>query len=260
MKNPDHHPTQPGKHQEEYLPSALSFEADAMSGYLRLPEIKRLVHRIASTQNEDPYKSLVILSEYPGEGRSFLVSLLALAYASILKSRVLILDTVSQTRESSFHSSSIIRDASSLQEAPGSRDDDSQFRGVTGVDLIATRAMQPSGLVRSHTSNQTNGTSKTFQTSDVALLQTAEFLMKPFIAALSPSYDLILLDTCAMSAVSGDNFDPLVLARQIERAVLLLSPGSRNRGTAQTIKKRLDQEGVSLMGVIHNNFLTKGKG
>jgi Mrp family chromosome partitioning ATPase len=119
--------------------------------------------------------------------------------------------------------------------------------------------MQPSGIVASNDQTQNNGSSKTFQTSDVALLQTAEFLMKPFIAALSPSYDLILLDTCAMSAVSGDHFDPLVLARQIERAVLLLSPASRKRGTTQKIKKRLDQEGISLMGIIHNNFLAKGK-
>jgi Mrp family chromosome partitioning ATPase len=118
--------------------------------------------------------------------------------------------------------------------------------------------MQPSGIVAPD--NQTaDGPSKTFQSGDVSLLQTAEFLMKPFIAALSPSYDLILLDTCAMSSVSGDHFDPLVLARQIERAVLLLSPNSCNRGTAQTIKKRLDQEGISLMGVIHNNFLPKGR-
>lgn len=259
MKETDLHPTDKKHSPEAHLPSALTFEADAMGSYLRLPEIKRLVHRIASTQNEAPYKSLVILSEYPGEGRSFLVSLLALAYASILKSRVLILDTVSQTRESSFHASSIIRDSTSSHEAPPARDDDSQFRGITGVDLIATRAMQPSGIATPHHQTQNNGSSKTFQTSDVALLQTAEFLMKPFIAALSPSYDLILLDTCAMSAVSGDHFDPLVLARQIERAVLLLSPNSRNRGTAQTIKRRLDQEGISLMGVIHNNFLVKGK-
>jgi len=259
MKETDLHPIEPGHHQGGNLPSALTFEAETMGGYLRLPEIKRLVHRIASTQNEDPYKSLVILSEYPGEGRSFLVSLLALAYASILKSRVLILDTVSQTRESSFHSSSVIRDSSLAQEPPGNREDDSQLRGITGVDLIATRAMQPSGIVSSDPQMKTDGASKAFQTSDVALLQTAEFLMKPFIAALSPSYDLILLDTCAMASVSGDHFDPLVLARQIERAVLLLSPSSRNRGTAETIKKRLDQEGISLMGVIHNNFLPKGR-
>jgi hypothetical protein len=117
--------------------------------------------------------------------------------------------------------------------------------------------MQPSGIVAPDAERADNRSSKTFQSSDVALLQTAEFLMKPFIAALSPSYDLILLDTCAMSSVSGDHFDPMVLARQIERAVLLLSPDSRNRGTAQVIKKRLDQESISLMGVIHNNFLVK---
>jgi Mrp family chromosome partitioning ATPase len=257
MKKNDIHPTDQEQQQRVDLPSALTFEADAMGGYLRLPEIKRLVHRIASTQNETPYKSLIILSEYPGEGRSFLVSLLALAYASILKSRVLILDTVSQTKQSSFHSSSIIRDLSFAPEPPSGRDDDSQFRGITGVDLIATRSMQPSGIVASDNQTLRNGSSKTFQSSDVALLQTAEFLMKPFIAALSPSYDLILLDTCAMNSVSGDHFDPLVLARQIERAVLLLSPSSRNRGTAQIIKKRLDQDGISLMGVIHNNFLVK---
>jgi len=258
MKKNDLQPVIQKNIQEQNLPSTLAFEADAMGNYLRLPEIKRLVHRIATSQNEDPYKSLIVLSEYPGEGRSFLVSLLALAYASILKSRVLILDTVSQSRESSFHSSSVIRDLSFSPESQSIKEDDPSFRGITGVDLIATRSMQPSATAGADSqAAMKTSASKTFQSSDVALLQTAEFLMKPFIAALSPSYDLILLDTCAMSIVSGDNFDPLVLARQIERAALLLSPRSRNRGVAQAIKKRIDQESISLMGVIHNNFLIK---
>src|SRR5262249_44057334 len=76
---------------------------EVLSDYIRDPRFKRLFDQVASAQARGCLKSLAVLSGYPGEGKTFLVSVLALGYATFLRRRVLILDTISQTRNESFY-------------------------------------------------------------------------------------------------------------------------------------------------------------
>jgi Mrp family chromosome partitioning ATPase len=226
---------------------------DSFDEYLRLPEIKRLVHRIASTQKESPYSSLIVLSEFQGEGRSFLISLIARAYALLLKSRVLIIDTVANNRNFSSHLTTVVRNSSQNQNELYHLDDPI-LRGLSGVDLVVTKEISPAGGPAENQSNH-EPPEEAESSYKISPIETAEFLMKQFISALSPSYDLILLDTCPMNNVTSEHFDPLMLARQIDRSLLLLSPRSRNRRIAFKITQRLQQEEIQLMGIVHNHFL-----
>jgi hypothetical protein len=172
---------------------------------------------------------------------------------------------VSKNKEDSFHFGSIRHDNINSKfnlKDPLHSDHfaDTSHQRNTGVDLIITRSLVPaSHNYLPHTEQTDESSTNNYRSGEVELIQTVEFLMKPFITGLSNSYDLILLDTCAMSSSCGELFDPLVLARQIERAVLLLSPLSRNKGASQKIQNRLEQERVSLMGVINNRYSTFSK-
>ncbi len=64
--------------------------------YLRLGEIKRLVHRFNDQVNQHQAKAVSITSLQPGEGRTFLVAVLAIGQALFLKKKVLVIDASSQ--------------------------------------------------------------------------------------------------------------------------------------------------------------------
>src|SRR6185295_2490579 len=65
--------------------------------YVRFTEVKRLIHQVHSVQKKKGAKTIAILSLRPGEGKTFLVSALALGYAMLLKKKVLIVDATTQT-------------------------------------------------------------------------------------------------------------------------------------------------------------------
>lgn len=214
------------------------FGADALSYYLRLPQTKRLVHRLTVAQQEIGFTSVSVVSLFPREGRTFFVSLIALAYATVLKRRVLILDTISQSKEDSFHLSAVMKEQNAQ---PDSRDNlqNVALQDSSGVDLVATRAL------RGEISNKHR---------NISPLQTAEFLMQPFLKALTPSYDLILLDTCAIRAVTGDHFDPLVLSRQVDQVITLVSAQSASEEALIELHNQLSKAEVPLLGYVRNEF------
>jgi Mrp family chromosome partitioning ATPase len=214
------------------------FGADALSYYLRLPQTKRLVHRLTVAQEDMGFTSVSVVSLFPREGRTFFVSLVALAYATVLKRRVLILDTISQSKEDSFHLSAVMKEHTShpdIQDAMHSV----PLQDSSGVDLVATRALR--GELGSKNRN-------------ISPLQTAEFLMQPFLKALAPSYDLILLDTCAIRAVTGDHFDPLVLSRQVDQVITLVSAQSASEEALIELHNQLSKAEVPLLGYVRNEF------
>jgi Mrp family chromosome partitioning ATPase len=219
------------------------FTAEQLGTYLRLPEIKRLIHRLVSAQHEHNFTSLAIVSLLPKEGRTFVVSLIALAYATVLKKRVLILDTVSQNREASLHLATVMRESATPINQTGDGLEP-KLQDACGVDLVATRSLRPEGKNMTTANNA----------ESVSPLQTAEFLMQPFLTALAPSYDIILLDTCPLENVTADHFDPLVLARQVDQVIGLVSPLSTSRDRLMQLNDQLQQAQISLLGIVRNFY------
>jgi hypothetical protein len=82
--------------------------------YIRLPHYKRLLEKVVTQQEEAGVKSITVMSMYPQEGRTFFISVLALGYALFLRKRVLIMDTVHQTRAESYFLSRVIEAEASI--------------------------------------------------------------------------------------------------------------------------------------------------
>jgi Mrp family chromosome partitioning ATPase len=67
--------------------------------YLQHAQFKRLLSQIRSAEEVAGVRSIAIMSEFPREGKTFFTSVLALGYASLLKRRVAIVDTVTPRRK-----------------------------------------------------------------------------------------------------------------------------------------------------------------
>lgn len=62
--------------------------------YLQHAQFKRLLSQVRTAEERAGVRSIALLSEFPREGRTFFTSVLALGYASLLRRRVAIVDTV----------------------------------------------------------------------------------------------------------------------------------------------------------------------
>jgi len=217
--------------------------------YIRHPEFKRLLNQVMMAQKEKGFSSVTILSEFPQEGRTFFISALALGYATYLDKKVLIMDTISQTKDESFYFGHILGKESDLIF---SYDNDSDAKGGV-VDLIATKNLcRRVRLEHEGESLDVIRQDSLLPYSEEELYENVDFRIREFINTLKQTYDLILLDTCPLSRASKFQLDPMILAKQAEASILLTSQQSVSRQRLSVIKNELELSRVEILGTIYN--------
>jgi Mrp family chromosome partitioning ATPase len=198
--------------------------------YIRYSEFKRLLGQLAMMVDRDGMKTIAVLSEHSGEGKTFLVSAMALGYASLLDRRVLIVDTVVRNEGHSLFLKKIYEEQ--LEYAP--------FLG--GPKTHVTRMIE---LISPE------------QREEDDSVDTADFRIGTYVNSIKDNYDLILVDTCALSASNKRNIDPVIVARQADASILITSDRSMNRESLQRVKGVMAQWHVRIVGVIHNAGIGK---
>jgi hypothetical protein len=81
---------------------------------------------------------------------------------------------------------------------------------------------------------------------------TAEFQLGNLITAMAPSYDLILVDTCALRAARRAALDPIVLAKQTDGVLVVTTKETLGREALVRIKAQLGQSRLRVFGTIFN--------
>lgn len=193
--------------------------------YVRTTPVKRLINKILAEQQRTEFYSLSALSEYPGEGRTFLVSAVALGYAVFLNKRVLVIDTTHQEETARAYLGPVLSRGQFSEK---------KETGVPGVvDVVTTKTL---------------GSFADGQNSHIA-----DFGMRAYIESVRSDYDLVLLDTCALSCADLESFDPLILAEQTDQSILITSKRSLKRELVDRVKADLAQCEISLLGTVFNH-------
>lgn len=203
----------------------------ALFNYIRQSECKRLINRIMVAQNEQKFKSLVVLSQFPSEGKTLCISALAIGFLTLLDKRILILDTVSQSRDDSFYCHGVV-------------ESNAKNRNSGFIDIITTK-----------TSDSLPVPTGRYGVLDPELdspYDCADFSIKPFVDSVKQQYDLILLDTCALSEVNDDSFDPLILAQHSDAALLVTSSSSIQKDTFGYFAHEVKKHRINSLGVVFN--------
>jgi len=200
--------------------------------YTQYSEFKRILDRIATQLAQSQQKSVAVISELPGEGKTFFVSALALGYSTLLNKRVLIINTIDFAKSRAL-------DLETLYKAP-----------VRAIPSIAQPDRpQPNwriiDIISPHTDEYPDSG------------ESADFQIAQYIAAARGSYDLILADTCALSTTNRKNVDPVIIARHADTSILITSPSSKNKQTIQRTRARVDQWGIKVMGTVYNPGMTR---
>lgn len=196
--------------------------------YIRQTGFKRILNQIVSAQVTQGFKTLSVLSYYPGEGRTFLVSALAVGYARYLDTRVLILDTINQTRQRSLY----------LEPLLGRYQSDTyrklRNREPGSVELLSTKSIEQ------------------------GVSESSDFQLGSYLNEIKDQYDIILLDTCPLGSVTTENLDPIILAQYTDTSIFLTSPRSLNRDCLSQVEEELEHYGVNLLGTVYNSGNSKG--
>ncbi len=180
--------------------------------YMRQGEIKRMIHRFFDELNKKKAKSIAVVSLKPGEGRTFLVAVLAVAAAIFMKKKVLVVDTTSQPDQGHLYLERIFGQAS-LEKY---------------VDLISPQ----------YSSNGND--------------DVADFKLKELIDLYQNKYDLVIFDTTAIQSDNSSGMDPVIVAKTAGHAVIAISGQSVTSGDFKQLQGQMRDWGISPLGTIYN--------
>lgn len=206
--------------------------------YVRYTEFKRLLGQITLKMDREGLCSLAVVSELPEEGRTFLVSALALGYTLLLDRRVLVVNTASQSQYRALLHQRVFE----LGREPGCAS------GVGGPPAppdargAESRGLLPKGI----------DLISPFDGGGGDLPISSDFQLGKYVESVKSGYDLILFDTCALSVSNKQNMDPVVISRQADTAILLTSWKSMSRETLAQARERVRQWNIRLMGTLFN--------
>ncbi len=214
-----------------------------LDAYIRQPNFKRMLSRVSAAQDEMNFRSIAVLSEYAGEGKTLFISALALGYALYLRRRVLIMDTVHQTADESFYFQSLMRFE---EESTAGRRRGNSYQDAPqgGLDLLTTRTID----LQIHGSIGERRGARRYEVSD--------FFIGDFLRKQCERYDIVLVDTCALSRVNASHMDPVVLATQTDRVILLLSPKSLESRVIAGLRKTLADKRINVLGAMVNEWVS----
>jgi Mrp family chromosome partitioning ATPase len=219
------------RNPKQFLPELQRnvLKSSPLFDYIRNGDFKRLLGRIRSTIDAEHARSVAVLSNHEGEGKTFLVAAIALGYAILLQKRVLIVNTVLGSGADSLSLQSLYE--SELQYAP--------VNGVARwnrmIDLMSPQEQE-------HKKSQ---------------FDTVDFMVGQFLLTFKDQYDLILIDTCALKSAESSMMDPIVIAGQADASIFITSNRSLAREAVKELKTLLEQWQVKVIGSVHNEGLRK---
>ena len=195
-------------------------KATSLKSFIQYAEVKSLLDRILILQEQEKFQSLAFLSEFDGEGKTFLISAIALAYSERLNKKVLVIDTSSNAMSTPAPAKEL-KENYLLTEL---------LEDTTKVELMVMR--------------------------DWAKLRLSpgidEYQLNALLKEVGHRYSLVLVDTSSLSRRNKNNFDPIVIARQCDAAILVSGQSRLRDQFAGDHRKRLHDSGIKLLGLIYN--------
>lgn len=210
-------------------PNAASDIRSPLFEYVRYTEFKRLLNQLVSLQREKQFKTLAVLSEFPGEGKTFFVAVLALGYAMLLHKKVLIVNTTHQTRNRALYLDRIFGPTDSQAHSPTHSPDEPSHAGPQIIDLLTGDNVERESS------------------------ESSDFWIGPQINKYRGRYDLILFDTCALSRANKNNIDPVIIAKYTDASILVTSYESVSRDVLGRLKGQFQQWQIQLLGTVFNS-------
>lgn len=197
-----------------------AFVLSDLKEYVHFSEFKRILDKVITAHAEDQLKSIAVLSELPGEGKTFFTAALATGLSEVLQARILVIDT--QTFNAEGH----------LTLDRALEIDDLANGGPTEKTLLVKTDILP-------LTNLSQGKATEFRIGDV-------------IKKYSDKYDLLIFDTSALSAKNRNNIDPWVVARHVDTNLLVVGRQTLRKNFSPIFFERKNANKLKIAGLVFN--------
>jgi len=182
--------------------------------FIHFAEIKQLAYQIAALQQEKMFRSLAVLSVFPGEGKTLFCAAMAMAYAETCRSKVLVVDTSTLQNKNSLRLKQCFNGSAPLVEVLSVEDLRKGSRSFGSTSMIGPS--ENTSVLESRVVHETP--------THVTVAHENEFsILKKIAEDSSDQYGLVLLDTTAMQSRNRSNMDPTLAARLSHASVLVVS-------------------------------------
>lgn len=218
--------------------------SDRLGEFVQYSELKQMAFNIAMLQQEKMFHSLAVLSFFSGEGKTLFCATAAMAYADTCRTRALIIDTVTLQNPHSldlrdcFTPPSPAVDLMTMEEIRKGFNDAPARESSRAEDK--RQAFHEPEIVTNTRFRTVSG-----QGSDQNLLRMAT-------REESKSHGLVLMDTASLNSRNKSNVDPLVVARQSDASILIVSRKLLNAADLHTCLKIARDPTLRLVGVVAN--------
>ncbi|HMF75056.1 MAG TPA: polysaccharide biosynthesis tyrosine autokinase [Bryobacteraceae bacterium] len=195
-----------------------------------------LLSILFATNDKARPKVLVLASAGSGDGKSMIVSNLAIAMAEV-EQRVLVIDAdMRRPRQHEIFSMSNERGLSSILREKVALNGDQSLGGLIRESEIAGLFVLTSGPETS---------------SATSLLYGAH--MRALLKYARGQFDAILIDTPPMLQIP----DARVVARMADAALIVIRAGKTTRDAALAARQRFNEDGTTILGTIFNDWNPK---
>ncbi len=221
---------------------------DHLREFAQYSELKQLAFNIATIQRQKMFHSLAVLSFFPGEGKTLFCATAAMAYADASRSRVLIVDTTTLQNQGSLH----------LQECLSP--------SWSSVDFMTMEEIrQGSNKISIHESSQAEDERQTVHEPEIVTntrfkavsgQKSDQNLLRMVTQEEAKSHGLVLLDTAPLNSKNKGNVDPLVVARQSDASVLIISRQLLNAANVNDCLRIARDPSLRIIGLVGNEEFT----
>jgi Mrp family chromosome partitioning ATPase len=241
------------------IPKAIPTLASRLEDVTQYAEVKRLTDTIMALQTQKGFRSLAVLSLFPGEGKTLFTAAMAMSYAATSSSRVLAVDaTTAQDPQSlilkqclghqfnSIHYLSLEDYRRGIGNSNGRDSGNGYHSGSNGHDPEWTEAP----AMEADWVGEGTITLVVKKKSDQSLIQA-------IADEHAADYGLTLIDTAPLSARNRGNIDPLLVARMADASVVMASPRLLNSPHLHEHMAVLRDPALHVLGLISNEEFFK---
>jgi len=217
---------------------------DRLKDLMNYSELKRMAYSILAIQQKKRFRTLSVLSCFPGEGKTLFCAAMAMAYADACRSRVLVVDTTTSHNPRSLILKDCLDPSMSQIDFLSLSERQAESNDLKTSTLDARHARETPSVEAVLVRENTTSLSVTKE-SDHALISKVA-------SEGSKHYGLALLDTVPLTVKNKKNIDPYLAASLSDASVLIVSQTLLNAPDLRACLKVLQNPALHLIGVVSN--------
>ena len=80
----------------------------------------------------------------------------------------------------------------------------------------------------------------------------SDFQLTNYIDRFSRGYNIVFIDTCALTKANNCMIDPVIVAKNVDTSILVVSPKSLGHASMRNVVSKLKRYGINPLGAVYN--------